>query len=87
MRSLSALLCGTSSEAMESPTSCVSSGSSSGGSVAHNMWDPLMELVFHVQISRAFEPFDDEVDLAKIAVSCHFALDVLCYKEGVHDSA
>ena len=37
------------------------------------------------RISGVFEPFVDEIDLAKIALSCHFALDVLCYK-GVHDS-
>ena len=46
-----------------------------------------MELLFDEQISGAFEPFVDEIDLAVIALSCHFALDVLCYKEGVHDSA
>ena len=46
-----------------------------------------MELLFYVQISGAFEPFVDEFDLAKIALSCHFALDARCYKEGVHDSA
>ena len=28
-----------------------------------------------------------EIDLAKIALSCHFALDLLCYKEGAYDSA
>ena len=35
--------------AMESPTSCVSTTSSSGESFAHNKWNPLMELL----ISRA----------------------------------
>ena len=28
-----------------------------------------------------------EIDLATIALSCHFALDLLSYKEGVYDSA
>ena len=51
------------------------------------MWNPLMKLLFHEQISGAFEPFVDEIDLAKIALSCHIALDLLCYKEGAHDSA
>ena len=51
------------------------------------MWKPLLELTFHVQISGASEPFVDEIDLAKIALSFHFALDLLCHKEGVHDSA
>ena len=67
---------------MESPTSTTSS---SGESFAHN-WNPLLELLFHEQISGAFEPFVDEIDLAKIALSCHFALYLLCHKEGVHDS-
>ena len=44
-----------------------------------------MELLFHEQISGVFEPFVAEIDLAKIALSCHFAL--LCYKEGDHDFA
>ena len=51
------------------------------------MWIPLMELLFHEQISGAFEPFVDEIDLAKFAPSCQFALDLLCHKEGVHNSA
>ena len=72
---------------MGSPISCVSTTSSSGESFTHNMWNLLMELLFHVQISGAFEPFVDEIDLAKIALSCPFALDLLCYKESVHDSA
>ena len=45
----------------------------------------MMDLLFHVQIGGIFEPFVDEIDLAKIELSCHFALDLLCYKEGVHD--
>ena len=72
---------------MESPTSCVSTTSSSVESFAHNLWNPLLELLFHAQIGGIFEPFVDEIDLAKLALSCHFALDLLCYKEGVHDFA
>ena len=72
---------------MVSPTSRVSPASSSGGSFAHNVWNTLLELLFHGQISGAFEPFVVETDLAKIALSCHFALNVLCDKEGGHDSA
>ena len=50
------------------------------------MWNPLLELLFHEQVSGIFEPFVDENDLAKVALSCHFALDLLCYKEGTYDS-
>ena len=44
-----------------------------------------MELLFRVQIGGTFEPFVDEIDLARIALSCHFALDLLSYKEYAHD--
>ena len=46
-----------------------------------------MERLFHEQVTGAFEPFVDEIDLAKIALSCHFALHLLYHKEGVHDFA
>ena len=46
-----------------------------------------MELSFHVQIGGIFELFVDEIDLDRIALSCHFAIDLLCYEEGAHDSA
>ena len=47
----------------------------------------MMELLFHVQIGGTFELFVDEIDLARISLSCHFALDLLCDKEGAHDYA
>ena len=50
------------------------------------MWSPLLGLLFHEQVSGILELFVDEIDLAKIAVSCHFVLDLLCYKEGAFDS-
>ena len=52
-----------------------------------NMWNPLLDLLFLEQVSGIFESFVVEIDLAKIALSCHFALDLLCYKEDVFDSA
>ena len=51
------------------------------------MWNPLLELLFHEQISGVFEPFVDEIELAKIALSCHFELDLLCYKGSAYDTA
>ena len=44
------------------------------------MWNPLLELLFHEQVSGVLEPLVDEIDLAKIALSCYFSLDLLCYK-------
>ena len=49
--------------------------------------NPLLELLFHKQVSGVFETFVDELDLAKIALSCNFVTDLLCYKEGAYDSA
>ena len=72
---------------MESPLSSVSTASSSGESFAHNMWNSLLELLFHGQISGVFVPFVGKTGLAKIVLSCHFALDLLCYKESGRDSA
>ena len=74
------------STAMESPTSCASTALSSGENFAHNMWNPLLELLFHEQMSGDFVLYVEGIDLAKIALSCHFAFDLLCYKEVVHDS-
>ena len=47
----------------------------------------MMELLFHVPIGCTFEPFVDEIDMARIALSCHFVLDLFFYKEDAHDSA
>ena len=46
-----------------------------------------MELLFHVQIGGIVALFVDEIDFARIALSCHFTLDLLCDKEGAHVSA
>ena len=72
---------------MESLSSSVSIVPSFDDYFAHNMWNPLLELLFHEQVSGIFETFVDEIDLARIEHSCRFALDLLCYKEGAYDSA
>ena len=53
----------------------------------HNMWNPLLDLLFLEQVSGIFASHLVDIDLAKIALSCHFALDLLCYKEEVLASA
>ena len=55
--------------------------------VSHNVWNPPIELLFLEQISGVLVPFVNEIDLAKIALSCHFGLDSVCYKEVDHDFA
>ena len=51
------------------------------------MWNPLLDLLFLEQVSGIFRILVVEIDLARIALSCHFALDLLCCKEGAYDSA
>ena len=47
------------------------------------MWNPLLSLLFLEQVSGMFASNLVDIDLARIALSCHFALDLLCYKEDV----
>ena len=51
------------------------------------MWKPLLELLFIEQANDIVASYIVEIDMAMFALSCHFALDLLCYKEGAHDSA
>ena len=51
----------------------------------HNMWNPLLELLFFDQANGIVASLV-EIDVAKIALSCHFALDLLWYKEAALDS-
>ena len=53
----------------------------------HNMWNPLLDLLFLEQVSGIFASHLVGIDVARIALSCHFALDLLYYKEGAYDSA
>ena len=39
------------------------------------------ELLFLEHVNGIFDSFLKDMDLAKIAFSCHFALNLLCYKE------
>ena len=53
----------------------------------HNVWNPVLEMLFLEQVNGTFVSYLVKIDLVKIALSCHFALDVLCYKEEVRTSA
>ena len=69
---------------MVSFNSCASTASSSDGIFAQKKHlNLIMELLFHVQVGGIFVLFVDEIDLARIALSCHFALDSLCDKTGI----
>ena len=51
------------------------------------MWNPMLELRFLKHVNGIVDSFLVDLDLAKIALSCHFALDLLCYKKEVLVSA
>ena len=51
------------------------------------MWNPPLELLFFEQANDFVASYLVEIDAAKIALSCHFSLDSLCYKEEVLASA
>ena len=53
----------------------------------HNVWNPVLEMLFLEHVSGIFASYLVEIDLARIALSCHFALDLLCYTEEVLASA
>ena len=63
-----------------SDTSSIFNSSDSADFNEHNIWNPVLELLFHVQVGAFLEEYVDEVDLVRIALSCHFALDVQCDK-------
>ena len=44
------------------------------------MWNPLLDL-----LSGVFVLFVEEIDLAQIALPCHFCPYLLCFKESGHD--
>ena len=72
---------------MDRPFSSASTVSSIGDYFEHHVWNPLLELLFLEQANGILASFIMEIDMAMIALSCHFALDLLCYKEGLYGSA
>ena len=44
----------------------------------HNNWNPMLTSLCHSEVSVVTEALLDEVDMGRIALSCHFSLDVLC---------
>ena len=65
-----------------SDTSSVSTPSDSAVFEEHNTRNPMFELLFHVQVGGIFQLCVEEIDLARITLSCHCALDLLCDKAG-----
>ena len=55
--------------------------------VLHTTCGILSWNLLHEQDSSILLLSVDEFDLAQIALSCHFALDLLCFQEGAHNAA
>ena len=68
-------------------SSSASTISSIDDSSEHNMWNPLLELLFLERVNDIFDSYIVDLDLAQIALSCHFAHNLLCSKEEVLVSA
>ena len=49
----------------------------------HNMWNPML-FFCHDFVGTDVESYFDEIVWGRIALSCHFALDLLCDKADVH---
>ena len=62
-------------QAMDRHSSSASTVPSLHGDFEHNIWNPLLNLLFLEQVFFASKLVD--IDLARIALSCHFALDLL----------
>ena len=75
------ILCGTSSQVDWSVGSASTDHTSDSDDPAeHNMWNPMLELFCHAEIGILMVALADEMVLAITALSCHFALDILCDK-------
>ena len=46
----------------------------------HNVWNPMLNLFCQECVGAVKESFLDEAALGRIALSCHFAIDLLCDK-------
>ena len=47
----------------------------------HNTWNPMLALLCHAHVGVFMDALFDEEDFGRIALSGHFALDILCDKE------
>ena len=44
------------------------------------MWNPMLASLCHFEVGVVLEALLDEVAMGRIALACHFSLDVLCDK-------
>ena len=46
----------------------------------HNKWNPMLASLCHFEVGVVMEALLDDFDMGRIALACHFSLDVLCDK-------
>ena len=61
--------------------SSASTASSIDDSSEHNMWNPLLDLLFLKHVNDIVDSYLMDLDLAKIVLSCHFPLDFATKKK------
>ena len=66
---------------MESFSSFVSTEHSFDDIFSQNMWNSFLDLFFLEQTSGVFVLYVEEIELAKVALSCHVALDFSATKK------
>ena len=64
-----------STQAMDRLSSSASTASSIDDYSEHNMWNPQLELLFLEHVNGIVDSYLVDLDLVKIAFSCHFVLD------------
>ena len=70
-------------QVMDRLSSSASTATSIDDYSEHNMWNPLLELLFLKHVNGIVDSYVVDFDLARIAFSCQIVLDLLCYKEEV----
>ena len=68
------------SECDSSATSSTFSSEESFEYHEHNIWNPMLAFLCHFEIGVRLEALLDEIDMGRIALACHFSMDLLCYK-------
>ena len=69
-----------SQQVMDRLSSSTSNASNVDDYFEHIVWNLVLELLFFEHVNGIVESYLEDLDLGKIAFSCHFALDLLCYK-------
>ena len=68
------------SEEERSATSSTFSSEESFEYHEHNVWKPMLDALCHIEVGAVLGALLDEVAMGRVALACHFSLDLLCDK-------